>query len=490
MSRATLWRSSPLKVRRTSPRVTTAKSRALQALWLPWSGRCVRTRKIRSCRGFGLGCGVLVRLCSGHPRNCARAGAAGAIDAVLKAASVVECSGTPALRPLEALGWLSNTDASNAAVAVSAGAFVRVGAVMRANPALPVVQHIGCFCIRALAEHDTTARSRAFEADAIGVMLAASGVHSSDRDLSASACCALAMLYNDEPAVLSSARACELAGATVRVLLNALDTHRGDVEIQSHACVALHSIASTPSVGQVVTGAHGAGAAVIAALRAHPGDAFMQSSGIAALAWLYGRSAEISSSDARTGADAAAIAAAGALELVLAAMGTHLEHADVQRNACFALIMFFRGKFGNASLAMFPVAASQRARVAAAVVAAMHVHAGYVQGNGVNALDCFAARSAANLASARAAGAVEAVVRALNTLQRGGFANSVPSCMAATCVLALHTLVAATALDDPHADAAQDAAVRAGAVERIGELTRTPQLEKTIADVEIGRAHV
>jgi hypothetical protein len=417
-----------------------------------------------------LGCVVLACLCREHEGNCARAGVAGAIEAVLTATELVGTDNTSS--KLLALHALTDGDAHNAAAAIDAGALECVVAVMRAHRALEQVQDGGCHCFLVLVELDAPARARAIAAGAIDAVLDGMAAHASSSELSANGCYALKALYGNGRVIESSAHARARAKAAVRAVLKALDAHRSDEDVQSGGCDALNTIARTVCIMHAAVGAAGAVPSVLAALRAHPGSADVQESGIAVLSQLC------AGADGK--ANAAAAVAAGAVPLVLAAMGTFLADERVQGHSCLALAYIVSS--GAA------VAAAQHARMAEAVVRTMQMHASSVpvQRNGCHALGDIAVSSPASLDSARGAGAIEAVVGTLRGIQRGTLTGC--DVLISLCVGALIELMAATAAGDVRAAAAQDAAVRAGAMERVCDVPPSANFSSLLARIDAALA--
>jgi hypothetical protein len=419
-----------------------------------------------------LGCLAVIHLCCGHARNRARAGACGAIDAVVTAIAFFGTNAHPdeATVPLSALRSLIEEHADNIAAAIAAGAIDRVVTSVCAYLASVPLQSTGWYCLRTLIEADAAAaRIRAIDVGAIDAVLAMMEMHAGHCGLIADGCCALRGLYSE--LVVDSSHAFTLANAAVAAVLRALDAHRGDVHVQHQGCFALQAIWDSACTHQIAAVASSTAVhSVLAALRAHPGSACVQESGIAALVQVCSEPA---------GEAKAVAAAAGALELVLAAMGTYLAEEGVQRNGCFALASFLQK---DATMA-----AATHARMAAAVVRAMRAHAGsaVLQHGGCGALGHIGLRSGASLAAAQAAGAVEAVVAAMRTLRGGGFATAPPPSMPEIC---LHVFVTLLRPPDVHdtaaAVAAHDAAVRAGALECIRDLGPTALDQSVFVGVE------
>jgi hypothetical protein len=402
-------------------------------------------------------CRALKDLCAEHPRNCARAGAAGAVPAVLRLAAWagVGNDAHAALEPIEALAWLTEQNAGNAAAAVAGGAAACVVAAMRAHSAEEAVQQTGCSCLSALARQDPASRLPLCDAGAIQALLAALQTHGGSAAFAAAALFLLFAIYTTEQTVVLSVDARLHADAVVAAVLRALEAHRTDGCVQDHGCMVLGAVAASECVREAAAGAAAAVPSVLAALRAHPGSVAVQCRGLSALARLCQAS----------GAHAAAAAAAGARELVLAAMGAHRDSERLQSEGMVLLVTL-------AEHAAAGAAQPQPARVAAAVVGAMAAHraSATVQQYGCVALTKHASRCAASLRSARAAGAVKAVVGAMHTHR--GFAAALPPAFMSDCVEALGTLLMSTPEEHgADAAAAQDAAVRAGAMEVIAALT-------------------
>jgi hypothetical protein len=253
------------------------------------------------------GCKALLRLCRIHALNSARAGEAGAVDAVLKAAAHAVTSGDPDKRlqlsmwAFCALRWLVLMNADNAKAAVTAGALESVVVAMRADPTSRMMQCAGCHCIGAMAKSDANVRSRAIQAGAIEVVLTAMRMHESNILLIRAACPALRFLYGFERVVKGSTEARAHAAAAVSAVLHVLHAHRDDAPVQHEGCMVLHILARTECLQQAVdAGRVGAVPSVVAALRAHPGSCDVQTVGVLALVKLCegGRAGNLAAQDA------------------------------------------------------------------------------------------------------------------------------------------------------------------------------------------------
>jgi hypothetical protein len=401
------------------------------------------------------GCTALTSLCARHARNAARAGAAGAVDAVLRAAALVGTTNDPEDKagPWQALGALSEEDARIAAAAVAAGALERVIADMRAHPGSAALQTMCCMCIQQLIKDDASAILRAIESGGMEAVLQTLRLHGSNSQVCGWACGALGMFYDEISAVEASAHARAQVSAVVAALLKALNAHRTEEGLIAQVFTALFGIMSIECTRRAAATVAGAVPSVLAALQAHPGSENMQSYGVGVLAHVC----------INSGPNVAAAVAAGAPEHVLAAMATYPGNGTLQCEGCLALNFFMD--------AASAVTLAQRRRAAAAVVGAMRTHGSMplLQNNGCGALHTIAG-SAECLASVRAAGGVEVVVSALHSLRRRAFEADPPEQLASTIVLTLVSLVTA-ARDDDANTAAQDAAVRAGALEPVDEAT-------------------
>ena len=145
-------------------------------------------------------------------------------------------------------------------------------------------------------------------------------------------------------------------------MVAALRAHPGNAGVQEKGCLALKHMTLNAD-NKAKAGAAGAIEAVVAALKAHPGNAVVQEKGCTAL------------TNMTTNADNQATAgAAGAIEAVVAALKAHPGNAGVQERGCSALN----------NICFLDAALQRRARVVGAVAllraaAANHPHGGEVK---------------------------------------------------------------------------------------------------------------
>jgi hypothetical protein len=188
---------------------------------------------------------------------------------------------------------------------------------------------------------------------------------------------------------------------------------------------------------------------VLIALRLQPGNASLQVLACDALGALC-EDMDTTSEDA---------VAAGAMELVIAAMCAHRNQEDVQRNGCYALRTMVPANMSGARgrTKGFSVGAVE------AVVAAMRAHTTAttkaLQRNGADALVHFAYKHDGNLEKACRAGAIEVVIAALAAADGCKHKTLRRSLHESTCA-ALNALIAGS---KPR----QDAAIRAGALQAL-----------------------
>ena len=98
--------------------------------------------------------------------------------------------------------------------------------------------------------------------------------------------------------------------------------------MQQVGCGALQHLAFNNAANQAAIASAGGIEVVVAAMGAHASDAAVEQNGCSALQYLASNNA----------ANQAAIAAAGGIEAVVAAMGAHAVNEMVQRHGCGALL--------------------------------------------------------------------------------------------------------------------------------------------------------
>eukprot|EP01043_Picozoa_sp_COSAG02_P022650 COSAG02_NODE_1184_length_14008_cov_44.301963_1_plen_678_part_00 len=191
-------------------------------------------------------------------------------------------------------------------------------------------------------------------------------------------------------------------GRVVELLRQAPD----DAEVQEKGCGALVNLANGSEERKAAVASAGGIAAVLAAMGAHGGSAGVQEKGCAAL-WSLANGSE----ERR-----AAVASAGGIAAVVAAMGAHGGSAGVQEHGCGALWNLTTGSEDV-------TAAVASAGGIAAVLAAMGAHGGSagVQEKGCLVLRNLTAGSEERKAAVASAGGIAAVVAAMGA--HGGSAG-------------------------------------------------------------------
>ena len=135
-------------------------------------------------------------------------------------------------------------------------------------------------------------------------------------------CTELATLARDDP----GKRTAIVAEGGIPVVLAAMKAHAGDAEMLVQGCSALTNLAANVD-NRIAIAAAGGIPVVLAAMTAHKGHVDVQVGGCVALTNLAANNAN----------NQTAIAAAGGIPVVLAAIKAHAEHASVQEQGCWAL---------------------------------------------------------------------------------------------------------------------------------------------------------
>jgi hypothetical protein len=343
------------------------------------------------------------------------------------------------------------------AVDATAGAMRAAGVADALLPAMRVhlhddatLQRVATLLLGRLApqeEGDASALrdSVAWSVDIVAAMCA----HPGDIDLQRNGCGSLARIQFDTEGA-------QCAAAAAAALVAAMRAHPADVEMHQDACYALmrHSGSAATAVVLAVGNTAGVVRALVAALRAHPGDERVQARAFGALEHLCIDDGGRGLMSVRCIEEARA---AGALDLVLAAMRTHTASVCVQQEACSLLSALL-----SRSPAMQSQAGALGAVAAALAVTQLHAADATIQARCCAALAAMCMSHVENTARACAADGIEVIVASLRSTLSGAATQSRLSCgyaLFAGCRLL-------TELLQGHADR-EARALRAGALEAV-----------------------
>ena len=298
-------------------------------------------------------------------------------------------------------------DADKRTVIAAAGGTSVVLAAMMAHAGHANVQEQGCWALAHFACGNHDIKTAIVVAGGIPVVLVAMTAHTWHAGVQEVGCRALSNLT-----VSDTATAIAAAGS-IRVVLSAMRAHTGvsswfwqrggiftgHARVQEQGCAALTNL-SVIADNRTAIAAAGGIPVVLAAMKAYSGDVSVQDYGCGALATLA------VNVDNNT-----AIAAAGGISVVLAAMKEHIGHADVQTYGCWALANLAANTNNKTA-----VAASGGVSV---VLASMKAHMGHkdLQAHGCKALVNLAS-NADNRTAIVAAGGIP-VVLAVMTAHTG-----------------------------------------------------------------------
>ena len=157
------------------------------------------------------------------------------------------------------------------------------------------------------------------------------GVHSSSAAVQEPGCKALA---NIAVSIHNKAPIAEKGG--IEAVVRAMEEHASSAEVQEHGCAALGMLVCENTENQAAVVAKGGIRAVVRAMQAHASSVGVQKQGCRALANLPGCSA-LGTMSTLQHHIAAAVAAEGGIEVLVAAMGAHSSSAAVQEAGCKAL---------------------------------------------------------------------------------------------------------------------------------------------------------
>jgi hypothetical protein len=167
----------------------------------------------------------------------------------------------------------------------------------------------------------SSARSKAFVAGGLDIVLRSMHLHAADEGVMAGCCYALATLTAEAQCAHKA-----VAAGAVEAVVAALLEHAAHACLQRHACRALAMMVFFSSEAATKAVAMGAVKAVTTAMRAHGAHSKLQR----AACLLFSRLSFLT-------ANKAILGEAGAIKLVVAAMRKHAADTEVQVKACNAL---------------------------------------------------------------------------------------------------------------------------------------------------------
>lgn len=336
------------------------------------------------------GCAALGALTASHTRNCVKAGAAGAIEAVAVALRALPANAQLQKLGCRALGNMAFDDASNRLKAGSAGALEAAVAAMVAHTGDADVQTAACNAINIISDELPHLAAKAAEAGAIKAVRAGMRAHLCDADVQRHGCITLGNFGK-----LAAYRRKDAVAGSLQAIVSALLAHPAHVGVQASGCNALANLLDDQHVAhdseskRLVTHMM---QAIVAALVAHRAVAEVQREGAYVICCL---------------ADAAdkKVKGLGVVRALVAALRAHSGNANVQSNG------------GNALARVLPADADNLAEAGAAIetaVAALRAHPAHagVQHGGCLLL-CNFLDDAVNQSKAVVAGAVDAICGAL-----------------------------------------------------------------------------
>jgi hypothetical protein len=245
-----------------------------------------------------------------------------------------------------ALANLVESHPANTAAAVAAGGIEAVVAALRAHPGAEVAQVHGCDALSGLMVHHPANQTAAAAAGAVEALVAALQAHPGSQSVQRSGCHALASLVGCHLANQTAA----VAAAGIEAVVAAMRAHPGSESVLEGGCDALSELVTNGHhANQTAAAAAGAVEALVAALQAHPGSQMVQRSGCEALAYLV---CYHPTATAAHPANQTAVAAAGGIEAVVAALRAHPGSEEVQEMGCYALRWLVHGHPVNTATAV------------------------------------------------------------------------------------------------------------------------------------------
>jgi hypothetical protein len=270
------------------------------------------------------GCLTLGLIIKQHQRNKVTAGVAGAVAAVL--AAMRACGGAAEVQHpcCLVLSILVRDVQQNRTSAIQAGAVAAVVDALIAHPEDAEVQSLGCCALGGLIRDDDGCNppipdGKRLAAKAARLAVAALIAHRADAEVQAWAGYAIWALSR------TAYLGVHINTDGIHALLVALRTHRTNSEVQRYCCDALGITISRNADNIVAATKAGAFEAVKAAMQSHPAAAAVQAAGCNAVCALA------------DGGQQAKAGNIGAVDDVCAAMRAHAADALVQRNGCVAI---------------------------------------------------------------------------------------------------------------------------------------------------------
>ncbi|KAG5178781.1 armadillo-type protein [Tribonema minus] len=282
------------------------------------------------------GAWVLEKLAGTGAEPCAALGQLGANEALVLMMTAASSDGTrqyAAMRALVAL--LAN--AYNTTCMAAAGAGQAVVAALSAHPQRHLCAE-GCKLVERLAALPHGAGERLGAAGACDAVIAAMSRHKKDLAALEAACGALAALAAGARDTENKRRLARAGGVEAAAVT--LMAHAPHAAICGACCGALAQLVVGNADNRRVAAECDAGAAVLAALRANPGDAALQAIGLNAVAGLAGASEPLCK----------ALGESGAAEVTAAALNRHAENEVVATAAAAAVAALAKNADNKARL--------------------------------------------------------------------------------------------------------------------------------------------
>jgi hypothetical protein len=324
---------------------------------------------------------------------------AGVINAVLAALQAHPADADVQMWGLRALALLVYDVRQNCDQACREGTVDAILAAMQTHRQHVGVQARACMALKSLALlpdamiYDLPVVTSAIDA----VVLALQAAQLDDTELASMACGALAELVWQDPARCARAG----SGGAVDAVLAAMKKQGRDASMQGVGAYALHALSSHHAENREKAVASGALRVIVAALKTHVNDAEVAAKCCGTLSGL------VIAGDAFGNGNCLKALEAGALDAVLATMKLHAGNADVAEMACLAL--------GNACMDFSVQAQLVDAGGIDAVLAAVLAHESHagVQERALKALSQLVVKNVGGRIEARDAGAIDACMASM-----------------------------------------------------------------------------
>ena len=261
-------------------------------------------------------CSALVRITATNDDNTAKAGSAGAVEAVV--AAMREHAGHVGVQEKGAHALFFMSGGDNTARMASAGAGEAVWAAVAAHPGSMAVLWKAAYVLRLMG------RTSPVPADTVvKAVVEAMTLRLDDAAVQEAACDELLAMARDD------AVSADVAASVIRAALAAMAAHPGGkVNLHQSACLLLGYMTQDAGNRAIALEA-GAGEAVIASLKAHTDNKYLQEWACEALASIMPCSSKLLKK--------------AAWEVVVAAMAARPGEADLQQEACAALTVIIAG---------------------------------------------------------------------------------------------------------------------------------------------------